>query len=161
MFGSKFDLESYEIPTRGTGNGPSFVLSHFSSLGVWTTMSESISSTSSLVAIPSGMEFRDDDEPPSLAKPTSRRHPAWADIADADWNDWRWQAQHAVRHAKQIVNLLPFTAEEIQALHALEAQYKLAIPPYYFSLIDRDNRDDPIRLQSVPSLARIARSRGC
>ncbi len=28
------------------------------------------------------------------------RHPAWADVPDSDWNDWRWQAQHAVRHAQ-------------------------------------------------------------
>ncbi|MFQ3652126.1 MAG: KamA family radical SAM protein, partial [Gemmataceae bacterium] len=33
----------------------------------------------------------------------------------------------------------------------LEAEYKTAIPPYYFSLIDTSNPLDPIRLQSVPS----------
>ena len=33
----------------------------------------------------------------------------------------------------------------------LEAQYKLAIPPYYFSLIDCEEPNDPIRLQSVTS----------
>ena len=122
-------------------------------------MSETISSTESLVAIPTGMDFRDDDEPPSSAAiptaisdaPRSRRHPAWADVAETDWNDWRWQAQHAVRHTKQIVDLIPFTPEERRALQVLEAQYKLAIPPYYFSLIDEHDPLDPIRLQSVPS----------
>ena len=34
---------------------------------------------------------------------------------------------------------------------ALEGEYKLAIPPYYFSLIDPDDPVDPIRLQSVTS----------
>src|SRR5919198_289336 len=34
---------------------------------------------------------------------------------------------------------------------ALEGEYKLAIPPYYFSLIDCDDPADPIRLQAVPS----------
>src|SRR5207237_3143462 len=34
---------------------------------------------------------------------------------------------------------------------ALEAHYKLAIPPYYFSLINPDDPQDPIRLQSVAS----------
>jgi lysine 2,3-aminomutase len=114
-------------------------------------MSESSSSPSALVAIPNGMDFRDDDEPPSSAPSRSRRHPAWADVSDADWTDWRWQAQHAVRHAKQLIELLPFTPDEIHAIRSLEAEYKLAIPPYYFSLIDRDDRNDPIRLQSVPS----------
>jgi lysine 2,3-aminomutase len=118
-------------------------------------MSDAISSPTPLVAIPSGTDVRDDDEPPSLATRPSqgqgRRHPAWADVPDSQWQDWRWQAQHAVRHAWQLAELIPFTDEERRALHELEAQYKLAIPPYYFSLIDPDDPVDPIRLQSVPS----------
>ncbi len=37
------------------------------------------------------------------------------------------------------------------ALEALEAKYRMAIPPYYFSLIDPADPLDPIRLQAVPS----------
>ncbi len=117
-------------------------------------MSESSSPPAALVAIPSGMDFRDDDEPPSLPTPTpsrARRHPAWTDVPDDDWNDWRWQSQHAVRHARQLLDLLSFSAEEQDAIRTLEAQYKLAIPPYYFSLIDPADPRDPIRLQAVPS----------
>jgi lysine 2,3-aminomutase len=47
--------------------------------------------------------------------------------------------------------LLPFTEEELEAIGALEAEYKLAIPPYYFSLINSDDPQDPIRLQAVTS----------
>jgi lysine 2,3-aminomutase len=47
--------------------------------------------------------------------------------------------------------LLPFTPEELEAIGELEGEYKLAIPPYYFSLIDRNDPLDPIRLQSVTS----------
>ena len=43
------------------------------------------------------------------------------------------------------------TPQEVAALEGLEAEYKLAIPPYYFSLIDLRDPHDPIRLQSVPS----------
>jgi lysine 2,3-aminomutase len=52
---------------------------------------------------------------------------------------------------RQLRHLLPFEPRELEALGRLEADYKLAIPPYYFSLIDPDNPADPIRLQSVPS----------
>lgn len=126
-------------------------------------MSDSISSPTPLVAIPAGMDVRDDDEPPSpspVLPKVGRRHPAWADVPDAQWLDWRWQAQHAVRHARQLADLLPFTPEERRALHELEAQYKLAIPPYYFSLIDADDPHDPIRLQSVPSPFELAGAEG-
>jgi len=92
----------------------------------------------------SGIE---EEEPPG--KP--RRHPLWRDVPDHKWNDWRWQSQHAIRSVRQLRGLLPFTPEELEAIGALEADYKLAIPPYYFSLINPDDPNDPIRLQSVPS----------
>jgi lysine 2,3-aminomutase len=89
----------------------------------------------------------DEDEPPG--KP--RRHPLWRDVPETQWNDWRWQSQNAIRSVRQLRNLLPFSPEELEAIGSLETQYKLAIPPYYFSLINPDDLHDPIRLQSVTS----------
>jgi lysine 2,3-aminomutase len=89
----------------------------------------------------------EEDEPPG--KP--RRHTLWRDVPDHQWNDWRWQSQNAIRSVRQLRDLLVFTPEELEAVGSLEAHYKLAIPPYYFSLIDPDDPLDPIRLQSVPS----------
>lgn len=97
-------------------------------------------------AIPAASGF-EDDEPPSQ----SRRHPAWKDIPDALWDDWRWQTQNSIRSVRQLRHLLPFSPEELEAIGNLERDYKVAIPPYYFSLIDPANPADPIRIQSVPS----------
>ncbi len=88
-----------------------------------------------------------DEEPPGR----SHRHPLWQSVPDHQWDDWRWQSQNAIRSVRQLRNLLRFTPEELEAIGALEAEYKLAIPPYYFSLINPDDPGDPIRLQSVPS----------
>jgi lysine 2,3-aminomutase len=93
---------------------------------------------------PSGV---DEEEPPGK----SRRHPLWRDVPEAQWNNWRWQSQNAIRSVRQLRTLLPFTPAELEAIGRLETQYKLAIPPYYFSLIDVDDPNDPIRLQSVTS----------
>ncbi|GAC1468896.1 MAG: lysine 2,3-aminomutase [Isosphaeraceae bacterium] len=90
----------------------------------------------------------------------SRRHPAWADVAESDWNDWRWQSQHAVRQPRQLVELLSFNDDDRRALETLQTHYKLAIPPYYFSLIDPSDPHDPIRLQSVPSPLELAGASG-
>ena len=89
----------------------------------------------------------DEEEPPG--KP--RRHAVWRDVPAKQWNDWRWQSQNAVRSVRQLRNLLTFSPEELEAIGELEGQYKLAIPPYYFSLINPDDPNDPIRLQSVTS----------
>jgi lysine 2,3-aminomutase len=89
----------------------------------------------------------EEEEPPG--KP--RRHPLWRDVPDHLWDDWRWQSQNAIRSVRQLRSLLPFRAEELEVIGSLEAEYKTAIPPYYFSLINPDDPDDPIRLQAVPS----------
>jgi len=89
----------------------------------------------------------EDEEPPSQP----RRHAQWRDVPDEQWDDWRWQTQNSVRSVRQLRHLLRFTPHELEALGRLESEYKLAIPPYYFSLIDPEDPNDPIRLQSVPS----------
>jgi lysine 2,3-aminomutase len=98
-------------------------------------------------SVPQTTKGIEEEEPPG--KP--RRHPLWRDVPDHHWNEWRWQSQNAIRSVRQLRNLLPFSPEELEAIGSLEAHYKLAIPPYYFSLIDPDDPNDPIRLQSVPS----------
>lgn len=88
-----------------------------------------------------------DDEPPSRMN----RHPLWQNVPEHQWNDWRWQSQNAIKSVRQLRGLLPFTEDELAAMGALEGDYKLSIPPYYFSLIDVNDPSDPIRLQSVTS----------
>lgn len=89
----------------------------------------------------------EDDEPPGQP----RRNPIWRNVPESQWNDWRWQVQNSIKTARQLRDLLPFAENELKAIGELERDYKLAIPPYYFSLIDADNPADPIRAQSVPS----------
>jgi lysine 2,3-aminomutase len=89
----------------------------------------------------------DDEEPPGKPK----RHPLWRKVPKKQWDDWRWQSQNAIRSVRQLRDLLPFSPEELEAIGALEAEYKMAIPPYFFSLINPDDPNDPIRLQSVTS----------
>jgi lysine 2,3-aminomutase len=89
----------------------------------------------------------EDEEPPSRP----RRHPIWENVPDSQWDDWRWQTQNSIRSIRQLRNLLDFSPAELEAIGRLEGDYKLAIPPYYFSLINPHDPHDPIRLQSVPS----------
>src|SRR5215813_6655119 len=97
--------------------------------------------------VPQSAGGLEEEEPPG--KP--RRHPLWRDVPKHLWDDWRWQSQNAIRSVRQLRGLLHFSPDELAAIGSLEAEYKTAIPPYYFSLIDPDDPADPIRLQSVPS----------
>ena len=79
------------------------------------------------------------------------RHPRWRDVDDRLWHDWHWQRQHAIRAIDQLTELLPFSPAETATLKSLETKYRMAVPPYYFSLIDVNDPHDPIRLQAIPS----------
>lgn len=89
----------------------------------------------------------DNEEPPGKA----RRHPKWQHVPDEQWDDWRWQMQNAIRTTSQLAEFFTYGPREFAALESLEQKYKLAIPPYYFSLINVDDARDPIGLQSLPS----------
>lgn len=114
--------------------------------------------------------FREDGEEPASndaepPNPVARqaagiRHPKWASVPDEDWENWRWQMQNAIRTTSQLAEFYNYTPEEHAALEALEHRYKLAIPPYYFSLIDTLDPADPIGLQSLPSLLETSSTSG-
>ncbi|MGD8603976.1 MAG: hypothetical protein PVF49_05305, partial [Anaerolineales bacterium] len=46
----------------------------------------------------------------------SRRAPAFADVPDEQWNDWRWQLSHRLNSIEQIEQVLELTPDERSAL---------------------------------------------
>ncbi len=109
------------------------------------------------LAVSTGSGLPDEsEEPPG----TSRRHPTWRDVPADQWDDWRWQMQNAIRTTSQLAEFMPLAPQEHAALESLEAKYKLAIPPYYLSLIDFDDPADPIGLQSLPSTRELSSETG-
>ncbi len=71
-------------------------------------------------------------------------------IDDASWNDWRWQQRKRFRRIEQLENVLHITNEEREAFAKSDAMFHMGITPYYASLMDPDDPNCPIRLQSVP-----------
>lgn len=75
----------------------------------------------------------------------------WRDVPSREWNDWRWQLQNLVRSPEAFSNLLSLDEGEVSALRVLQTQFRFAVAPYYFSLIDPGDPADPIRRMIVPS----------
>src|SRR5690606_14961604 len=72
----------------------------------------------------------------------SRRAPRWEDVPDAQWDDWRWQLSHRVSGLEEIEGILHLTDEEREGLSA-PGRFRVDITPYFISLIDPDDPDDP------------------
>ena len=68
-----------------------------------------------------------------------------------DWNDWRWQLRNAATSIEELEKILPNQEVEKEKLAKVVGRYPFGITPYYLSLIDRYNPQDPIRLQCIPS----------
>jgi lysine 2,3-aminomutase len=87
----------------------------------------------------------------SSSKPWGKAASPWRDVPDSDWRDVRWQLKNLVRTPTQLADLLLLPDAEKASLEQLQKQFRFAVAPYYFSLIDRHDPDDPIRRLIVPS----------
>jgi len=74
----------------------------------------------------------------------------WQHIPEADWRDWTWQLQHRLTTAAQLEQFMTLTPEEKAGCEFASHKLSLAITPYFFNLIDRDDPDCPIRKQVIP-----------
>jgi lysine 2,3-aminomutase len=97
-----------------------------------------------------------EDEPPG--KGTAGRYRLFGNVPDSTWNDWKWHFRNRITTVDQLNRLVPLSPEEKAQIKLVSRRYPLAITPYYLSLIDADNPDDPVRKQAVPSILEVTMS---
>jgi len=68
------------------------------------------------------------------------------------WNDWRWQMKARITTAGELARILPLSKGESSTLKRSLNSLRMAITPYYASLIDGSDPDCPIRKQAIPTL---------
>ena len=74
-------------------------------------------------------------------------------MPESDWNSWRWQLKNRVTRLEQLEELMPnLTTEERAGARLAKSKLAMAIPPYFFSLIDQEDENCPIRRQVIPRL---------
>jgi lysine 2,3-aminomutase len=93
------------------------------------------------------------------ARPQNFRDASAVDAAD--WDDWRWQARHAVTDLRALGEALNLTeAERVGATRAAAAGMPISITPYYLALCDPADPNCPIRRQCVPRAEEAIAVRG-
>lgn len=80
----------------------------------------------------------------------SKRAPIYADVPDDKWNNWRWQLSNRLNTVEDFEQILVLTESEKKALSS-PGLFRVDITPYFASLIDPNDPDDPIRKQVVPT----------
>jgi lysine 2,3-aminomutase len=90
-----------------------------------------------------------EEEPPG--KIITTRYRFFPDVPDNLWNDWKWQFRNRITRVEQLAQFIPLSTEEQTQLKLVAMRYPLSVTPYYLSLINPDDPDDPVRKQAIPS----------
>lgn len=75
----------------------------------------------------------------------------FTDVPDELWNDWHWQFNNRIENATELSKYIDLSEVEKESIDKCLSTYRMAITPYYLSLIDRDDPFDPIRKQAIPT----------
>ena len=94
-----------------------------------------------------------EEEPPG--KSPSFRRGFFSHVSDSNWNDWKWHFRNRITTVEQLSQLIPLSSDEQAHIRLVTERYPLSITPYYLSLINPDDPDDPIKKQAVPSILEI------
>ena len=71
--------------------------------------------------------------------------------------EWQKLLTEGYRSVDAMADVIPFSPDEMDDLRTVEEQFPVFINPYYLSLMDTSDPEDPIRKMSVPSVSELTR----
>lgn len=78
----------------------------------------------------------------------------------AEWCDWRWQLRNRVRSLDELERIVRLTEDERTAIAQHSGPLPFAITPYYLSLLDAENAEQPLRRTMIPVTDEYLRTAG-
>jgi len=68
-----------------------------------------------------------------------------------NWRDWKWQIKNRLTTVDDVVRELNPPEDVVKGIRLATQHFRMAITPYYASLIDFNNPYCPIKAQAIPS----------
>ena len=84
-----------------------------------------------------------------------RSIPLWKDVPEEQWNDWKWQMANRISSLERLKQVIDIEYEEEREIALCLENYPMAITPYYAALMEKTDRNCPIRMQVVPTIQEI------
>ncbi|ACB86433.1 lysine 2,3-aminomutase [Natranaerobius thermophilus] len=78
-------------------------------------------------------------------------NPLFSHVSTQDWQDWNWQLKNRITDLESLKEIINLTDKEEEGIQQALKTLRMAITPYYASLMDKDDPSCPIRRQAVPS----------
>ena len=133
------------------------VKSHTVSSSGVTTRTQPRRRSSGESTIEQGTALPAPEEPPGHH--VTGRYRLFPAVSDHDWNDWKWHFRNRITTVEQLGRYLPLSSEERRRIELVTTRYPMAITPYYLSLVDPDDPNDPVRTQAVPRFEEVTMGR--
>ena len=83
----------------------------------------------------------------------NRRAELFPNVTDEQWNDWKWQVKNRIETLEELNKYISLTEKEQEGVRKSLQTLRMAITPYYLSLIDPNDPNDPVRRQAIPTEA--------
>lgn len=88
----------------------------------------------------------------------NRRYELFPNVTDDQWNDWKWQVKNRIETLDELKKYIDLTPEEEEGVAKSLQTLRMAITPYYLTLIDPYNRNCPVRKQAIPTGSELHQS---
>jgi lysine 2,3-aminomutase len=79
----------------------------------------------------------------------------WKDVTEEKWDDWQWQVRNRIVTVDQLKKVINLSVNEAEEIEGSLSTLRMAITPYFASLIDPTDKNCPIRKQAVPSVQEL------
>lgn len=76
----------------------------------------------------------------------------YKDVTEEQWNSWEWQISNRITTIDELEQVVDLTEEEKNGVNASLKKLKMAITPYYATLISPNYYNCPIRRQAIPTI---------
>ncbi len=90
------------------------------------------------------------DKPCLSSRSSDFLHQHFPGATEKDWCNWHWQLKNSVSTLDQLSRFISLSENEIRPKTGTNDSLPVRITPYYLSLLDRYNPDQPIRKSTVP-----------
>ena len=106
---------------------------------------------------PPGTVISETEEPPSRRNEivSENKKRFFGQVSEENWKDWRWHFRNRITSVEELSKFIPLTSKEQSRTKLVITKYPLSVTPYYISLIDFNDPNDPVRKQAIPSFDEV------
>lgn len=76
----------------------------------------------------------------------------YKDVPQENWDDWKWQVRNRINNVEDLKKIIDLTSEEEENIGQVLNKFRVGITPYYASLMDKEDKNCPVRMQAVPTI---------